>query len=572
MTDGVILNPGSGGPTVDTETNAGRANAQMQRMKLVLGDIDTDAGDVSLANPVPVGFSAVNYTYSTVNTTTAQLAQGATWTGTIESALNQPAISLLCASDQNGILTVNQFIDLAGTRPLKPIQFMVAAGVGLGVSFPLNGNYVQISFLNVGIGPTTTLNINTAYGAIEPATSLGNAPIALNEIGGQPINLNVGMPVNIEAVNGQPAPSGQLPTNDANLAAATTPDSPIFTGITGSPGGDYAGVPLIETLMQPDSGEAISARIVNPVKTDVNNATIISDAPVNIGYYAGPVGPGPLIDTTGYNSIVVTWSGANGTFLFQTANDTSQFTAALSNAAGWPSALGSIPVTTAVAAAGLTYVFPVTGRYFRLYTSVAGTAGPVTIYLRTAQVLPNNFQNVSQFGGTAPVTAGVAGMLAVGGNIGPGVAPTANPALVGGIDYNGLTRRNQTDANGSLVAGGNLPVGYRVGTYNVTYTPYTVAIGANQTPTLTAQQSSPNPVLIGGVDAAATVRMMLTDRGGAQFVNLEQATGANNSVVELLTQLVASIRVNNFYQAQGLGMAPDPDDLLAEYLAQPQTN
>ena len=78
MTDGVILNPGSGGPTVDTETNAGRANAQMQRMKLVLGDIDTDAGDVSLANPVPVGFSAVNYTYSTVNTTTAQL-QGEAW-------------------------------------------------------------------------------------------------------------------------------------------------------------------------------------------------------------------------------------------------------------------------------------------------------------------------------------------------------------------------------------------------------------------------------------------------------------------------------------------------------------
>ena len=419
MADGVVINPGSGGPTVDTETNALRNGAQMQRMKIVVGDVDVDGGDAAWDNPLPV----------------------------------------------------------------------------------------------------------------------------IDEV----------------------------------MQAATTADAPVFTAIAGDPTGDYAGLPLLELLMNPSSGESLAVRTTNPVKTDVNNATIISDAPLNIGYYAGLVGPGPLIDTTGYNSIVVTWSGANGTFLFQTANDPEQFTAALSNAAGWPVAGGSVPVTTIAASAGLTYVFPVTGRYFRLYTSVAGTAGPVTTYLRTAQCPPLNntatyAQNISQIGGTAPVTAGVAGMFAVGGNIGPGVAPTANPVLTGGIDYNGLTRRVQTDASGNMTPAGTMPAGYRIGQFNATYTPYTAAIGSLQFPTLTAVQSSPAPVIMGGVDIQGAVRTLLTTLVGATVVNQEAATGAGNSVVELLAQMVALLKVNNYYQAANVSLADDPDVLLNEFLSQTPIN
>lgn len=62
----------------------------------------------------------------------------------------------------------------------------------------------------------------------------------------------------------------------------------------------------------------------------------------------------------------------------------------------------------------------------------------------------NQSVNVAQLSGTTPVTAGVAGTLAVGGNIAVGVAPTANPVLAAGITLstvpaaaigNGLTQR-----------------------------------------------------------------------------------------------------------------------------------
>jgi len=44
---GVPLNAGVGGPIADTETNAGRSNWQMQRVKIVAGDLDADQGDAS---------------------------------------------------------------------------------------------------------------------------------------------------------------------------------------------------------------------------------------------------------------------------------------------------------------------------------------------------------------------------------------------------------------------------------------------------------------------------------------------------------------------------------------------
>ena len=49
----------------------------------------------------------------------------------------------------------------------------------------------------------------------------------------------------------------------------------------------------------------------------------------------------------------------------------------------------------------------------------------------------------------AYVTAGVSGMPAVGGNIAPGTAPTANPVPVGGVDISGKTRRFLSDVPGN---------------------------------------------------------------------------------------------------------------------------
>ena len=52
MADGVTLNSGTGGPTIDTEA-CGSGGAHLQRVKMVLGARDTDGGDVSGTNPVP---------------------------------------------------------------------------------------------------------------------------------------------------------------------------------------------------------------------------------------------------------------------------------------------------------------------------------------------------------------------------------------------------------------------------------------------------------------------------------------------------------------------------------------
>ena len=54
MTDGIQLNSGSGGVFVDTEAMASRGLRHVQRIKLVLGDMDQDGGDVSKANPMPL--------------------------------------------------------------------------------------------------------------------------------------------------------------------------------------------------------------------------------------------------------------------------------------------------------------------------------------------------------------------------------------------------------------------------------------------------------------------------------------------------------------------------------------
>src|SRR5208283_4619586 len=55
---GVPLQP-VGSPTqwADAETNAGRSNWQMQRVKIVLGAIDTDNGDLAAGNPMPVSWT-----------------------------------------------------------------------------------------------------------------------------------------------------------------------------------------------------------------------------------------------------------------------------------------------------------------------------------------------------------------------------------------------------------------------------------------------------------------------------------------------------------------------------------
>lgn len=160
----------------------------------------------------------------------------------------------------------------------------------------------------------------------------------------------------------------------------------------------------------------------------------------NVRIVNGRMGLGTIVsaDTTGYNSIILQLTGTwSGTVTFQVSNDGSIWTAV----AAWPVGGAAAPVTTATANGQ--WIIPTAGRFFRAQvTAVTSGLFAADMVLRNAPPIPqtsspsiaaNSSVNVGQIGGTAPVTGGVAGMLAVGGNIAEDTAATSNPIISGGV-------------------------------------------------------------------------------------------------------------------------------------------
>ena len=128
--------------------------------------ISVGGTDASTTNPLPIEFTRINYLFSTLNSTTAQLAAGASFVGTIEDITKYPSISFLAFADQNLTITIDQFIDLAGTKTSESQQFSYVANEKLAISYPINGNYIRVTVKNEGGSTTTTLQVDTAYGII----------------------------------------------------------------------------------------------------------------------------------------------------------------------------------------------------------------------------------------------------------------------------------------------------------------------------------------------------------------------------------------------------------------------
>jgi len=294
--------------------------------------------------------------------------------------------------------------------------------------------------------------------------------------------------------------------------------SPNFTAVVGDPAGNFAGVRLIEAMMDDASGYALNARIVNPQKTDQVGNLILSDAPASINIL-GAAGQTVVIDTTGYESLNITTQLLTGSV---SASDDMKSWQALS---GTPRVLGGL-TTTIAASSG--YSFPCVARYIMITIATAGTA---TAYLR-AQAWNGSYtttvptgvanNNVSQIGATAVVSAGVAGTLAVGGNTAAGVAPTLNPMGVAGVDSSGLSRRALMDASGRTQS---------------------AAIGIDQT--ATQRQLGLMPANYGALPQLAITDQSLTE---------------NLSRGELLTQLLLEVRITNqlLYSAFSAGVVDEP--------------
>lgn len=161
---------------VPVSVSGGATSAKQDTGNTSLASIDGKTPAL-IANSTPFIATGSSYTFSTNNSSSVQLAAGATFTGTIEDVTNLPSISLLVTSDQNMTVTVLQYIDSAGTRLAGTTSFPIYAGVGFARSFPINGNYVQVTARNNGGSTTTTFRLDTAYGVIDASDASGFAPV-----------------------------------------------------------------------------------------------------------------------------------------------------------------------------------------------------------------------------------------------------------------------------------------------------------------------------------------------------------------------------------------------------------
>jgi hypothetical protein len=133
--------------------------------------------------PLVVHLDGITFTLSSLNSSSAQLAAGATFTGSIESTFNQPAAQLIVISDQPYTVNLDQFD--GANNLVSTDTFTRLANAGLNENVQINGNFVRIRVTNTGSATTTTLRIETTYGPIPPLpralTSLGNLKVSLQE-------------------------------------------------------------------------------------------------------------------------------------------------------------------------------------------------------------------------------------------------------------------------------------------------------------------------------------------------------------------------------------------------------
>ena len=218
-------------------------------------------------------------------------------------------------------------------------------------------------------------------------------------------------------------------------------------------------------VVMPMGGETPNG-YVRRIKVADNGGVIPADGTVITGTRLGTqVGPIVQLETTGYGTVVLQLAGTfTGTVTFQVSNDGSTWVSAVA----WSAAGAAVPVTTATAVGQ--WLIPASGRFFRAQITTAGTGQPlaVAVLKNFSFAFPTSTpsQNMAQISGTAAVTAGVAGMLAVGGNIAEDTAATSNPLICGGVARTALPAstvvagdaiRQTFSVSGQLVTKENAP-------------------------------------------------------------------------------------------------------------------
>lgn len=362
---------------------------------------------VNIGTDGQVATNGTIFAFSTLNSTTAQLASTSTFTGTIESILNQQSYSILFFSDQNSTITIKQYIDVGGTKLISNLTYTYIAGsTNFARSGVANGNYIQVTVQNTGGSTTTTLQLDTAFGTIPSATPLNNSPSAINEINGTVISTGIG--------------ASDAGTQRHVLVNEQVQDL-YFTG---------------------QSAQTATIQNIIP-STSSASAT----------------------DVTGFSSgsIQIISTGTAGTFIFEGANDTPT-SANYVTIPVWNSTIQTgTPITSAItaSASAIIYVFPINYRYIRVRIATTITGGSIQAFstikranftgsaLQIAQATAGNL-NATIGGGTLPTvtTVGTVSTITNTGQLTPGVSATnlgkARNAVIGATDtgVGVLTLRN----------------------------------------------------------------------------------------------------------------------------------
>lgn len=429
--DNTQINSGSG----DTIRDIYRAATSAKTQVVLIDTGGGDSGTETIVSPT-VGLSSnlvsSTFTFSALaaNSTTSQLAMGASFTGTVEAIPNQVVISILLITDQPWRYTIYEYIDSAGdfTSAGVPVTYTGPGGVngGLNVAFPANGNYFQGVLQNLG-GATTLLNLNVAYGSLlQPKNNLGNLPVSIADVGGV-----AGGSLNV--TTGANSLTTDLPTQ-----AAQTNDGSLSVFLSGNPLGPMAGVDFLEQLTDDASGLNLNVKIANQQKIDVlaNGGVVLTDCQ---GPWLMTSGQVLILDTAGYNTACV--SSVAGAVTPLVSNSLS---------AGTFYAVGSLSIMSAQGTASnafgstISSYLPLQFRYLKL-TMATATGNSAVVYLRN--VISGTYSNVNLQtinGGTA-ASGGVNYTLGVGGTAAEGAAVATNPIPAAG--------RSRTAALAAISAG-----------------------------------------------------------------------------------------------------------------------
>jgi hypothetical protein len=237
------------------------------------------------------------------------------------------------------------------------------------------------------------------------------------------------------------AATSELQTETINKLSDTLNESKDQSELSKSNEG-FTTAQLLELAMDKSENMPIQVQLPRDLKQEPDGGLLLADMKGPYIWNSISALQPLVIDCTGYQSVLIHKTTA-GIITPTISNDNINYYATTiknTNALLPPEA--TMPASTGI------YVTPVLSRYLKL----TGPASIVQCIIYLSQS-PYSLSAPLNIAGTNAIIGGLAGVLAVGGNIAPGVAPTANPLLIAGVDANKipLTRRLLTDTEGKLI-------------------------------------------------------------------------------------------------------------------------